>query len=146
MYSEIYIRFMKKILLLCSLISAVSCSKINQKKQFFGEWLILKKEQKNTDNSLTDITKPCELDDSEAYRNMGVWYYNPGNIKCTESELPTTGQWNYDASSKRIVYTSSVGINVSEAYVERIDGDTMILNLHVANNPNTTRITYKKVK
>lgn len=137
---------MNKILFVLGIVSLIACNKMNEKRQFFGEWLIVKKELKNADSTWTDVTKECDLDDSEAYRNMGVWYYDPGKVGCGGTELPTTGKWNYEASSKRLVYTNSAGINVSEAYVESIDGDGMILNLRTADNPNTTRITYKKVK
>lgn len=146
MYSEIYTPRMKKILPFILPVTLLSCSKLNEKKQFFGEWLIVKKELKGENGTLTDVTKQCELDDSEAYRNMGVWVYNPGNETCEEGELPTTGKWNYESSSKRLVYTNSAGMNTSEAYVELINSDSLIINLHVADNPSTTRITYKKVK
>lgn len=119
---------------------------MNAKKQFFGEWLVLKKEMKNAAGEWDDITQECDKDDSEAYRNMGEWYYNPGNVTCTEGELPTIGKWNYDADNKRIVYANSANINSSEAYVISIDGDGMVLEINSAGVPNPMRITYQKVK
>lgn len=138
---------MKKYILLFGVaLTFFSCKEINEKRQFFGEWLVLKKEQKNEDGTFTDITKNCDLDDNEAYRNMGTWYYEPGKEKCEDAELPTLGKWNYDRSNKRIVYSNSANMNVSEAYVVSIDGDGMVLDFRNSSVEHIVRITYKKVK
>ncbi len=137
---------MKKIVFLFFAIALFSCDKMNSKKQFFGEWQVLKKEQLNADNTWIDITEECDKDDSESYRNMGDWYFFPGDVKCTESDLPSKGKWNYDADNKRLVYANSTNINVAEATVVSIDGDGMILDMNSAGVTNTTRITYKKAK
>lgn len=135
---------MKTVFYTLALLSLISCSKLNEKKQFFGDWRVLKKEQKNAQGNWEDVTKECEKDDGEAYRNMGKWFYDPGQNRCTNIDNIATGSWNYEPSQQRIVYTSTAKINIAEAYVIEISKTNMVLELYTGDTL-ATRISYKKL-
>ncbi|MBN9295100.1 MAG: hypothetical protein J0G96_14070 [Flavobacteriia bacterium] len=136
---------MKKIIFPFILLALLSCDKVNSRRQFFGEWLVLKKEQQDANGDWQDITKECEKDDSEAFRNMGKWYYFPGSLRCSNTDKEAVGSWNYESSEKRLVFANSANINTSEAIVESIDDNGMVLNMNIADTMKM-RITYQRVK
>lgn len=114
------------------------------KSKFFGEWVVIQKEQL-VNNSWIDITQECDKDDAEAYRNMGLWYYYPGELRCSSSDDLLQGTWNYDKNDNRIVYANTSNINVSEAYVDLITKDSMTLSMQQGDSM-TIRIRYAKAK
>lgn len=134
-----------KLLALLFFLSLISCDKINAKKKFFGEWKIVKKEQKDSDGVWKDVLKECEEDDAEAYRNMGQWYYYPGDIRCSPSENIIQGSWDFDKSQNRLVYTNTAGLNVADANVEEITKNNMVLIMNLADTL-TVKISYQKAK
>lgn len=136
---------MKKVLFLFSLFLFLSCDKLNPKSKFFGEWRIIKKEMQQQDGSWKNIMKECEKDDAEAYRNMGLWYYYPGENRCQPYEQIIQGSWNYEKSENRIVYTNSANVNISDAYVDLITKDSMTLTLHQGDTAKI-KISYAKAK
>lgn len=135
----------KTVFLLLIIVLSFSCDKINSKKKFFGDWEIQKKEKKDISGNWQDVTKECEKDDAESYRNMGVWYYYPGDIRCTPADNIVQGSWDYDKNSNRLVYTNTGSVNVADAQVEQIDKDNMVLIMNYADTASV-RITYKKAK
>lgn len=137
---------MKKYFFIALAFSLFACNKLNEKRQFFGEWVVVKKERINENDAAEDITQECDKDDSETYRNMGEWYFDPGNEKCNEAELPIIGKWNYDSDNNRLVYSNNANINNAEARVQVITGDSMVLDLRTAGVEDIIRITYAKAK
>lgn len=137
---------MKKISIVFLLVfGLLSCSKLMPKSNFFGEWVVIKKEQLTSENTWVDITQPCDKDDAEAYRNMGLWYYYPGELRCDPSEDIMQGTWNYDKDDNRLIYANTANINVSEAYVDLITKDSMTLSMNQGDSI-TIRIKYAKAK
>lgn len=138
--------------LFCSIL--VSCDKEEEangnqtlsEKKISGKWTITKMERQETNGSWTDITKDCNLDDTENFSADKTWSLHLGNTKCSEGERQTTnGTWRFSGNDTQITFTYTIAEGEYHKKVEQLTDNILVLS-HNSNNTSQTifRNTYKK--
>jgi hypothetical protein len=143
-----------KILLLAFLsLTIISCDKEEEEKALsekaqllIGSWKKTKIESKKPNQNWENITRDCDVDDIEEFKNNGKYTLYPGSSLCEgQSNVISSGTWKFGANESVIIFTYDGYEGEYESVIESLSSTSLVVKFATGlTDGSERRTTYVK--